>query len=469
MTRPLICAMFLILSGCLLHAQPVVISGNAPSYAGLDLIFCTPADYISYTEKELSRCKISSSGDFRLEIPINETLQVFAYLGVFKAVLLIEPHQEYHIVLPEKMEKSPEEILNPFFEPVEIHLGLENFREDELNTLIMMFNDSYIPYYEKHVNDIYIKSQPGRIDEDIEQIEKSFRKYSDPFFKAYRLYSYGELKLLANQQKVRSLSQEYFTGKPVLYFHPAYMKLFDQVYEKYFTFFARSDAGKKIYNDINRLNSFTALLQTLSADSNINNDTLRELVILKSIYDEFYGMEFSRNGLLTLLDSLILTSRIPIHKEIGYNIRHKITRLQPGYDPPLFELYDADSNLVRLSDLKGKYVYINFCTSSSYTCINEFELLNGIYQRHHQRLTIITISTDPHESTFNQFKSNNNYNWIFLYYGHQPDVIKEYDIRAYPTYFLIGPDGKLIYSPAPSPSENFEIKLFEAMRARGDL
>jgi peroxiredoxin len=247
------------------------------------------------------------------------------------------------------------------------------------------------------------------------------------------------------------------------------MKLFDQVYEKYFTFFARSDAGKKIYDDINRLKSFSALLRTLSADSNISNDTLRELVILKSIYDEFYGMEFSRNGLLTILDSLVLTTRIPMNKVIGLNIKHKITRLQSGYDPPYFELFDADSNLVRLSDLKGKYVYLNFCTSSSYTCMNEYKLLNGIHQRHHQQLTIVTISTDPHESTFDQFKSRNDYNWIFLYYGHQPEIIKDYDIRAFPTYFLIGPDGKLIYSPAPSPSENFEIRLFEAMRARGDL
>ncbi len=453
----------------MLPAQPVVISGNAPAYAGEDLAFYTLTDHITDNEKELSRCRISPAGDFRLEIETAETRQVFAHLGVIKAVLWIEPHQEYHIVLPEKTEKSPEEILNPFFEPVEIHLGLENFRDDELNTLIMMFDDAYIPYYEKHVNDIYAKSQSGRIDEDIEQIEKSFTQYTDPFFKAYRLYSYGELKLLANQQKVRSLSREYFTRQPVLYFHPAYMKLFDQVYEKYFTFFARSEAGKKIYDDINRSNSYTALLRTLSTDSNTSNDTLRELIILKSVYDEFYGMEFSRNGLLTMLDSLVLTSKIPVHKEIGLNIRHKITRLQPGYDPPDFELYDADSNLFRLSDLKGKYVYINFCTSYSYTCMNEFQLLNGIHQRHHQRLTIVTISMDPHESTFNQFKKNYKHEWIFLYYGHQPDVIKEYDIRAFPTYFLIGPDGKLIYSPAPSPSENFEIKLFEAMRARGDL
>ena len=170
----------------MLEAQPVIISGNAPSYAGQDLVFYTIADYISGTEKEMGRGRIASSGDFRIEIPAENTLQVFASLGVFKTFLWIEPQQEYRIILPEKVEKSPQEVLNPFFEPVEIQLAMENFREDELNTLIMMFKDAYNPYYNKHVNDIYTKPQPGRIEADIEQIEKSFRKYTNPYFKAYR-------------------------------------------------------------------------------------------------------------------------------------------------------------------------------------------------------------------------------------------------------------------------------------------
>jgi peroxiredoxin len=472
MIRSLIPGLFFLLSISLishLDALPVIISGNAPTYAGDDLIFYSISDYISGTQQEMGRCKISSEGEFSVLINTDETIQVFAFLGVFKSLLWVAPHKEYRVVLPEKLEKSMEEILNPFFEPVEVSLGLENFSDDELNILIMMFNDAYNPYYNKHVNDVYKKPESTRTEEDIQHIEKSFHKYPNDFFMNYRYYSYGQLKLLANQQKVRSLSGEYFDNKPILYHHPAYMELFNQVYDKYFIFLARTEAGKKIYDDINLYRSYASLLQTLAADKNISNDTLRELVILKSVYNEFYGMEFSRNGLLGILDSLILSSRIPEHKAIGLQIKHKITRLLAGYDPPDFELFDTDSNLVRLTDFKGKYVYLNFCTSSSYTCINEYKLLNGIYQRHNKRLTIITISTDPYESAFDQFKSKNNYNWVFLYYGHQPDIVKEYDIRAFPTYFLIGPDGKLIFSPAPSPAENFEAELFEAMRSRGDL
>jgi peroxiredoxin len=469
MTRLIIPLFLLLLHPILLEAQPVIITGNAPSYAGQNLIFYTTADFISGTEKEMGSGMIAPSGDFRIEIHIDKTLQVFAPLGVFKTFLWIEPGQEYHVILPEKVEKSTQEVLNPFFEPVEIQLAIENFREDELNTLIMMFKDTYNPYYQKHVNDIYTKPQAGRIEADMEQVEKSFRQYASPYFKAYRYYSYGQLKLLANLQKVSSIAQEYFNGKPVLYDNVAYMELFNQVYDKYFTFLGRSEAGKKIYRDINLFRSYSSLLQTLSEDTHITCDTLREMVILKSVYDEFYGMEFSRDGLISILDSLILTTAVARHKETGMIIRHKITRLQEGYDPPDFELVDADSNRVRLKDFSGKYVYLCFCTNSSYTCLNEYKLLRDIYQRHHEKLAIVIISTDPYDLSFDQFRSKNDYQWVFLYYGHQPGVIKDFDIRAFPTYFLIGPDGKLIYSPAAAPSENFELKLFEAMRARGDL
>ncbi|MDP4226874.1 MAG: hypothetical protein Q8910_10895, partial [Bacteroidota bacterium] len=61
------------------------------------------------------------------------------------------------------------------------------------------------------------------------------------------------------------------------------------------------------------------------------------------------------------------------------------------------------------------------------------------------------------------------YTWTFLYCGNQTSLLKEYNIRAFPTCYLINPDGKLSISPAPLPSENIELTIFSAMRSRGDL
>jgi peroxiredoxin len=335
--------------------------------------------------------------------------------------------------------------------------------------LIVMFDDAYIPYYDKHVNNLYTKPDLKKLEEDINQIELPFKDYQNSFFREYRRYHYGMLKLLANQQRVQSISDEYFNNHPVLYANPSYADLFNQVFDKYFIFYGRTDAGKQIYKDINQEGSYQNLLNTLSKSNNFSNDTLKELVILKQLHDEFYGNQFSRACLLKILDSLAVATHIEEHKKISNVIKRKITRLQPGYEPPQFELLDTEGNLVKLSDFKGKYVYLNFCTCQSYACLNEFNMLADLYRRHRDVLTILTIATDPMEEVLRQFLAKNHYDWKFLHYDNQPEILKEFDIRAFPTYFLIGPDGKLIYSPALSPAENFEQELFEVMKAKGDL
>ncbi len=460
---------FSVFCPIIIQAQKVILTGKAPSYAGGKLTFYRTSDWITGTEEVVCTAIVSDSGTFYAEVPSIATEQLFIYLGIYQGYFYVEPGKSYDLVFPERRDKSPDNILNPYFEPVQIHLGMTNFQSDDLNMLIVMFDDAFIPYYDKHVNTIYSKPDYKKLDEDIRQMEEPFAKYKHSYFEAYRKYHYGILKMLSNSQRVQSLSDEYFNNQPVLYRNTAYADLFNQVFDKYFIFFGRTESGGKIFDDINNQGSYAAVLNTLSRNQNFSNDTLTELVLLKQLHDEYYGSQFSRNGLLNILDSLTIRTTIEEHRRIAQLIKTKITRLQQGYEPPPFELNDTEGNTVKLSDFKGRYVYLNFCTCQSYSCLNEFNMLSELYRKHKDRLAIITVTTDPQEDVLKQFLTKNNYSWLFLHYDKQPSILKEYDIRAYPTYFLIGPDGKLILSPAASPAENFEQRLFEIMKSRGDL
>ena len=96
-------------------------------------------------------------------------------------------------------------------------------------------------------------------------------------------------------------------------------------------------------------------------------------------------------------------------------------------------------------------------------------MLQRMYAKHSKYLQIVLISVDPSLSELKRFVIKTDYKWIFLNYGKHPEILKAYDIRGYPTYFLIDKEGKLLLSPAPSPFENIELKLFDIMRARGDI
>ena len=451
------------------NSQNVTIYGNAPSYATREIILYRYSDMISMEEEEIGRCLVNAEGNFTVSFNLETTTFIVSHLGIYKAFLYAEPNKKYEIVLPERAEKSPEELLNPYYVESRIQLGIMNVSTDELNFLIRMFNDAYTPYYNKHILDIISDNDFSELDEDIERMEKPFVNSTNKYFNDYREYRYGLLKFLASQKKAVSIHKDYFSNRPVLYNNPAYMELFNQVYDKYFLFYGRSGEGKEIFNVINRTGSYHELKNILAGNEVLSDDTIMELVILKQVYDEFYSDNFSRNGLLSILDSLMTETEIKQHKLIGITIKNKITKLQPGYDPPAFKLYDTDSNLVTLDDYKGRYVYLSFCMCYSYSCMSEFELLKGIYERHKERMEIITITIDPEQEAVRDFLKKKNYTWKFIFYGNQPQVLKDYDIRAYPTCFLIGPDGKLIISPSPAPSENFESSLIKTMKARGDL
>lgn len=465
--RNIIVFLFLIVHVC--HSQNTVLKGHVPTYKGDKLTFYKYADYISKSKETVCEAVVDTSGHFQCNFITEETIKLFVDLGVYEGHFFAEPGAVYDLKLPQKTEKQIEDKLNPYFEPVIIHLGIGNAGKDDLNLAIHMFNDSYIPYYNKHVRNIESKKDFTLLEQAIKKMNEPFLEMGNEFFRVYVKYKTGLLKHLALQQKAKSISDEYFNKSKVYYENPAYMELFNQVYNKYFMFLSRTKNGSDIYNDISKNKNYWDLNKTLAKDKVLTNDTLRELVILKGLHDEFYADHFSRSAMLTVLDSLHAVTKIEKHKKIASNIRNKVTKLLKGFEPPNFSLYDIDSNLYSLNDFKGKYVYINFCSSHSYTCLKEFETLNVIYEKHKEWLDIVTVLLDFEYSTFTSFVSQNDYNWHFLYYGNTPSIVIDYDIRAFPTYYLLDKEGKLAISPAPSPGEMFEKYLFEIMRANGDI
>jgi peroxiredoxin len=457
------CFFYSILTG-----NPVTIIGLEPAYAGTEFSLLKYSDQISGSEASLAKTLIAEDGSFSVSFDIDETEFVFAYLGIYKVHLFAEPGQSYRILLPPKQEKATGDFLNPYFSPVTVHLATAEYQKDELNTLIRMFNDAFLPFYNKHILTITTQTDFSELDLNIEQMEKPFSGSENQYFNDYRRYKYGLLRHLATQQRSRSVSDEYFKGKPVRINNTSYMELFNQVYDRYLHHIAGTHEGDRIGKAVKSEN-FDSLRIVIAPDKMMGEGNLPDLILLKSIYDEFYDDNYSRSALLGLLDDYIRKSSDTGMRELAGSIRSKVTRLLVGFAPPDFELYDRDSTLVKLSDFRGKYVYINFCSCFSYTCMNEFKMLSSIYEKHSGLIEIVTILIDNDPDVINGFLDRSHYQWKFLHYGYHSEIIREYDIRAFPTYFLIDREGKLAISPAPSPGEEFESRFFKLMRSKGEI
>ena len=109
-------------------------------------------------------------------------------------------------------------------------------------------------------------------------------------------------------------------------------------------------------------------------------------------------------------------------------------------------------------------MYLNFCSTMSYPCLNNFELLKSVYEKYNDLLEIVTISVDEDKNRIRELAKTKSYRWIFLDMGDTSNVLEDYEVRAYPTYYLIDPQGKLVLSPAPGPDKEFEKILLEILR-----
>ena len=455
-------------------AQQVTLSGSDPAYAGCVLTFYTIDNHFSNSEIKLGKCTVATNGDFTVNIPCRDARLIYTHLGVFHVRFFVEPGFSYEIKLPPRTDKSPEEMASPFFEEVTVWMhilsaknstGQQIAPETELNFRIYGFDGTFNPLYDQLAVDAAMKRPVARIDSTINNFRKELPHTGNDYFDHYAFYRSGLLYYAAQRNGVKYISNAYFANKPLLYDNEAYMELFNTTYNKYFMYFGRT--GNDIYNVINGQASFSGLKRLLAQDGALPTDDLCELVILKNIYDEFYSDRFSRQALLCLLDSAIVQTKVERHKELAGEIRSKITKLLRGYEPPAFSLYNQDSALVTLQSYRGKYIYLMFCTTQNYVCLSQHELLEKLYQAHHKWLQIVVVSADEQLSDMSNFRQKNGYQWDFLHFANDPDVLKKYDVRIFPTCYLIDPDGKLVLSPAPAANDNLERTLFFELNGKG--
>ncbi|MFP4042359.1 MAG: peroxiredoxin family protein, partial [Bacteroidales bacterium] len=115
------------------------------------------------------------------------------------------------------------------------------------------------------------------------------------------------------------------------------------------------------------------------------------------------------------------------------------------------------------------YIYLGFCNTENYSCLRQFKALNNLYEKHKNHFKIIVISTDESFEQLKRHAERNQYPWKILHYGNDKEILKKYNVKSQPLYFFIVPDGTLSLSPAPSPAEKVEQKIFIEMRKRGDI
>lgn len=130
--------------------------------------------------------------------------------------------------------------------------------------------------------------------------------------------------------------------------------------------------------------------------------------------------------------------------------------LMPGKVAPDFEMSDVNGKKCRLSDLKGKYLFIDFWATWCAPCREEIPYMAKL-QEHFagdSRIALVSISVDANVKTWKKFLEKEQPAWAQYVVDAENNAIldKEYRIFGIPHFTLLDPEGRFVQYSFSRPS-----------------
>ena len=158
----------------------------------------------------------------------------------------------------------------------------------------------------------------------------------------------------------------------------------------------------------------------------------------------------------------------PRYKEFLLNKADLLNKLRSGKPAPGIEAFTISHEKTNLSSLLGKYVLIDIWATWCLPCRKEapyFERLSEKYKD--QPIQFLAISVDANSILWEQevkLQQNRILHWRI---ENIDKFSKQYGINEIPHYLLIDPDGKIVNTNFPRPSEeNFEFILRQVLKLK---
>ncbi len=125
-----------------------------------------------------------------------------------------------------------------------------------------------------------------------------------------------------------------------------------------------------------------------------------------------------------------------------------VTGPRVGEAVPDISFVAFSGETVKLSDLRGRYVLLDFWATWCAPCVAELPELRRIYDTYgaDKRVVFLGLNLDDDERAARQFVKGRKLPWAVGSVKGQASAqaLAQYAINFVPAYFLVGPDGKLI-------------------------
>lgn len=201
-------------------------------------------------------------------------------------------------------------------------------------------------------------------------------------------------------------------------------------------------------------------LKTLQSE-NIRESLLKSHLVYE-LKPSSEDVEIVYNALMEFSKDSILRAKIEAKYEVIQNLR-------PGKAAPIFENYEnIKGGTTSLSDLTGKFVYIDVWATWCGWCKKEFPYLKDLeHEYQNKNIQFVSVSVD---------EAKDRQRWIDMVAKEKlggiqllaegdwkSTIIKAYAIDGIPRFILIDPEGNIVEADAPRPSNPDLKKLLQQL------
>lgn len=452
MNKSIITLILLFLISNIAVSQNVKIDGkvNEPNALVRLLIY---NDMLTYEQTLVYETKSDNDGNFLIEADVEDVVMAQIAVNLERVDLLIKPDASYEleIVIPEQKNDVS------YFERESPTLKIININDDELYTQYHVSNMIIDDFLYENFNQIYRNRRLSLLDSLELVIKRNIPQIKSDFVKDNIRYRKAAIQMVVNNDNGKKVINQYFNKQDVQYSNPAYMNLFHEIFANYLASrqFGASDLRYMLYQDYDIFMSYLKEKDVFLAE----NQNLAELIVAYNLKRMFYELQDDRKVILEKLKSIGQNTKNQKNKDIVNDILKQIDRLSFNSEAPDFSLNDRNGNLVKLADFKENMLLVQFVNKVSAMTDYQFELLKDFSNQWQDTIQIVTIATKESFDDFEKLFEEKNYKWKLLNLENEILLLEKYRIKTYPDYVIIGTNGKIGMSPAPSPEQYLDFHV----------
>jgi len=413
-------------------------------------------DYITHKEVVLQTSKVDSVGYFEFKFKNIPTQKLVIRSKKNSSFIYVQPGGKYLITLPEKNEYDEKNENGNFVDVVFYQLD-----STDINYKILNF-DRWI---EKELGEFYHLKKVKT--EEYEKKYESLKKKADNFAKKdtnlfflyhvkFSLAEMDDLEAVSSSLRIQNYAK-WFHKLPVYYRNDSYMNYFNIFYENLLVYLKNSQKDMLYDAVINR--SPTLAMKALGDEETLKNIQVRELALIKLLYEQCYDKRYPKTNLLFMLDSIRLRSRFADHRKVASNSIDRVTELSIGSRFPEFQLFSQNSDTISTEKLEGKHVYLHFFDPTDDNCMKELQPLVKLHNTYGDYIQFISIQVKKTNSTDRNLKLP----WPTISISEEDNFIKSSKIKIFPTYILLDATGNIVAIPALKPVPNSEYQTIEPL------